>query len=72
MSIEKRDPNRTMNRFDRLLAELGIICGDHFEFELGRFDMSPRAWLEGRLRAMGWMKRSEVAAPPKCERECCR
>ena len=54
--------------FDRLLAELGIAHGQ-FEHEVSRFLLSPRGWLEERLRAMGWVR---VAEKVKCERACCR
>ena len=61
----------TTTIFDKLLAELGIPHGQ-FIFEASKFELSPRAWLEERLRAMGWVKKSEIEAPPECGRECCR
>ena len=60
---------RHLNRFDRLVAELGVGLGQ-FNFDVARFDLSSREWLEVRLRALGWMRREEVVEL-KCERECC-
>lgn len=64
------DRYRSVTVFDRLLAELGVPHGQ-FAAELSRFELSPREWLEARLRAAGWMKRSEVEASA-CGRACCR
>lgn len=46
-----------MSVLDRLLRELGITPRAFEIEEKSAFDLSPRAWLEKRLRAAGWVRR---------------
>ncbi len=57
--------------FDKLLSELGVPHGQ-FEHESSRFNLSPREWLEEKLRAAGWVRQLRPHEAPKCERECCK
>lgn len=53
-----------------LLYALGLTTRE-FEMEMMRFLMSPKAWLEKRLRVLGWVKKSEIPPPAPCQQTCC-